>query len=233
MRGPAVALLCGLLVAIVGTEATGGGAGPAGSGPHSESLPLVVFLGDSITEGYRLAEGEAYPAVVAARLAAEGRPIRAVNAGVSGDTSAGALRRLAGILDQRPDVVVVALGANDGLRGQPLDRFERNLSEIIQRSLAADARVLLLGMRLPPNYGPRYGKEFAAVYPRLAKRFGVALMPFLLEGVAGRPELNLADGFHPNARGHRVIAGNVLPGLRKIRTGARGQGVPPIRVQPH
>lgn len=220
MRRSAAILLFSLLAAAFGAAAEGY-AGRAGSGSPPENLPLVVFLGDSITAGYRLAKGDAYPAVVAARLAAGSRPIRALNAGASGETSAGGLRRLGGLLAQRPDVVVVALGANDGLRGQPLDQLERNLSEIIRQSLAAEARVLLLGMRLPPNYGPRYGKEFAAVYPRLAKRFGVTLVPFLLEGVGGRRELNLADGLHPNARGQRVIAENVLPALRKILAGLR------------
>jgi acyl-CoA thioesterase-1 len=182
--------------------------------------PVVVFLGDSLTAGYGLAEQEAFPALVAAAFAERGTPIRAINAGVSGDTTAGGLRRLDWVLKNRPQVVVVALGANDGLRGQPLPSIEDNLRAIVERARAAGARVLLAGMLMPPNYGGEYASGFAAIYPRLAKQIGVPLVPFLLEGVAGHPELNQPDGIHPTAEGQRIVAGNVEPYLAELIAGA-------------
>lgn len=185
---------------------------PAASGDR----PRVVFLGDSLTAGYGLAETEAWPARVAAALAAEGMPIQAINAGVSGDTSAGGLSRVDWILRSEPDVVVVELGPNDGLRGLPLDATEENLREIVRRIEAAGAEVLLAGLQIPPNYGPDYAGRFRDLYPRLAAELGVPLVPFLLEGVGGEPDLNLPDGIHPNAAGHRIVAENVLPHLEPL-----------------
>lgn len=178
--------------------------------------PLVAFLGDSLTAGLGLEADLAFPAQVGERLAAAGRPIRVLNAGVSGDTSAGGLRRLDWLLKQQPEVVVVGLGANDGLRGVPLEETERNLRAIVERARAAGARVLLLGMQLPPNYGPEYAGGFAEIYPRVSQEMGVPLVPFLLEGVGGVPELNLSDGIHPNAEGQERVAGNVLPYLEQV-----------------
>jgi acyl-CoA thioesterase I len=172
--------------------------------------PLVIFLGDSLTAGRGLPADEAFPALVGKALRDEGRPVRVVNAGVSGDTTAGGLDRTAWILSQKPDVLVVGLGANDAFRGQPVDRIEANLHAIIARAKSAGARVLLLGMRVPTNYGPEYGDAFAAIYPRVAKSEKVDLMPFLLEGVGGHAELNLEDGIHPNQEGERKVAANVL-----------------------
>ncbi len=189
---------------------------PANPSSETAVAPLVVFLGDSLTAGSGLAEGEAYPALIKARLAREGHPVRIVNAGVSGDTSAGGLARLDWMLSQHPDIVVVALGGNDGLRGLPVDDLERNLSAIVTRSRDAGARVLLAGMLVPPNYGPDYAREFAEVYPRVAKDNDVALVPFLLEGVGGQVALNQADGIHPNARGQAIVADNVLKGLSSL-----------------
>lgn len=188
---------------------------PAADAPVKRTAPLVIFLGDSLTAGYGLTPDRAFPALVGEALAREGRPIRVVNAGVSGDTSAGGLRRIPWILSQKPDVVVLELGANDGLRGQDAD-LEKNLAGIIKAARATGARVLLLGMKLPPNYGAAYTRDFARIYPEVAQRFGVPLVPFLLEGVAGRPELNLADGLHPNAEGQKIVAENVLPKLRQL-----------------
>ena len=185
------------------------------------SGPLVVFLGDSLTAGLGLAEDQAYPARVAARLAARGTPVRVVNAGVSGDTSAGGLARLDWLLSQRPDIIVLGLGGNDGLRGLPLADSEKNLRDIIRRSRAAGARVLLLGMQIPPNYGPDYAGGFKAMYPRIAKDLNVPLMPFLLEGVGGIPDLNQADGIHPTAEGQEKVAENVVPYLTKLLTIAK------------
>ncbi len=171
--------------------------------------PLVIFLGDSLTAGYGLPADEAFPAQVATLLRGKGRTIRFVNAGVSGDTTTGGLERTAWLLDQKPDVLVVGLGANDALRGQPVDRIEANLKTIVRRAKAAGCRVLLLGMRIPTSYGPDYTEAFAAIYPRIARAESVDLMPFLLDGVGGRPELNFPDGLHPNSAGERIVAGHV------------------------
>jgi acyl-CoA thioesterase-1 len=180
--------------------------------PVTTPAARIVFLGDSLTAGLGLDEDQAFPAVVERELRKEGLPIQVVNAGVSGDTSAGGLSRLGWLLGQRPDVVVVGLGANDGLRALPLAETEKNLREIVRRAQAAGARVLLLGMRIPPNYGP-YADEFAALYPRLAEELDVPFVPFLLEGVGGVRDLNQADGIHPTAEGQEILAKNVLPSL--------------------
>lgn len=177
--------------------------------------PLVLFLGDSLTAGYGLGEDLAFPALVAERLAEAGRPIEVVNAGVSGDTSAGGLARLDWLLRLEPDVVVVGLGGNDGLRGLDLGMTEANLRRIVDEVEASGAEVVLLGMRMPPNYG-EYAEEFAALYPRLAVELDVPLVPFLLEGVGGDPALNLPDGIHPNEAGQRRVAETVAPVLAAV-----------------
>jgi acyl-CoA thioesterase-1 len=187
------------------------------------AAPLVVFLGDSLTAGLGLDENQAYPALLGRQLQEEGKPIRVVNAGVSGDTTAGGLARIGWILGQHPDLVVVGLGANDGLRGQPIAEVETNLREIIRRSRAAGARVLLLGMRLPPNYGP-YAEQFTALYPKLAKELNVPLVPFLLDKVGGIRSLNQADGIHPTAKGQEIVARNVLPYLEEMLAEKREKG---------
>ena len=172
--------------------------------------PLVIFLGDSLTAGLGLSADAAFPALVANALRERGLPIRVVNAGVSGDTTSGGLERVGWLLEQRPDVLVVGLGVNDAFRGQPVDRIEANLRAIVTRGKAAGARVVMLGMRVPTNYGPEYTEAFAAIYPSVAKKENVDLMPFLLDGVGGRPELNLDDGIHPNRDGQRIVAAHVL-----------------------
>lgn len=189
---------------------------PASDSKLQTSGPLVIFLGDSLTAGLGLAEDQAYPARVAARLTARGTPVRVINAGVSGDTSAGGLARLDWLLGQHPDVVVLGLGGNDGLRGLPLAATEKNLREIIRRGRAAGARVLLLGMQIPPNYGPDYAGGFKAMYPRISKDLNVPLVPFLLEGVGGIANLNQNDGIHPTAEGQEKVADNVVPYLEKL-----------------
>lgn len=180
-----------------------------------EDRVLVVFLGDSLTAGYGLEEEQAHPALIEERLLAEGWPVRVVNAGVSGDTTAGGLSRLDWLLRQRPDILVVSLGANDGLRGLPLSSSEENLRRIVEGAIDAGVRVLLTGMLMPPNYGA-YADDFAAIYPRLAEELETPLVPFLLDGVADRPDLVLADGLHPNAEGQMVLAETVLPHLRPL-----------------
>jgi acyl-CoA thioesterase-1 len=194
----------------------------AQTGDHAPSAastredPLVVFLGDSLTAGLGVNEDQAYPAVVAQRLAAAGHPVRVLNAGVSGDTSAGGLRRLRWLLAQQPDVVVVALGSNDGLRGLPLEVTEANLRQIVGGVREAGSSVLLIGMMVPPNYGPDYAPKFAAIFPRIARELEVPLVPFLLDGVGGRPELNQGDGIHPTVEGHRIMAQTVFPKLDAV-----------------
>jgi acyl-CoA thioesterase-1 len=183
---------------------------------EARSDGVVVALGDSITAGLGVAADEAFPARLEARLRAEGYAYRVVNAGVSGDTTAGGLRRVDWALRSSPEVVIVALGANDGLRGQSPPAMRANLDEIVARLQAAGARVLLAGMRLPPNYGGEYTKEFEAVFPAVARGTRITLMPFLLDGVAGVPRLNQADGIHPTAAGQQVIADHIWPYLRPL-----------------
>lgn len=181
--------------------------------------PRVLFLGDSLSAGLHLPKDEAFPAVLQARLAAEGAPFELVNAGVSGDTTAGGLARLDWLLKQDPDLVVVELGANDGLRGVALESVEANLRKIVARLQDEDLPVLLLGMKLPPNYGSAYTEGFETVYQRVADDTGVTFVPFFLEGVAGDPTLNLPDGIHPTTAGHERIADNLEPVLRDLVTG--------------
>lgn len=189
---------------------------PAATVPAAApSGPLVVFLGDSLTAGYGLSEDQAYPAIVAARLQARGTQVRVVNAGVSGDTTAGGLARLGWILRQKPDVLVVALGGNDALRGQPPASAEANLRKIVVEARAAGSRVLLLGLKIPPSYGPEYARRFEAIYGNVASELRVPLLPFFLEGVGGVTDMTQPDGLHPNAKGQARAAENVLPWLEK------------------
>lgn len=175
----------------------------------TQSAPVIVCLGDSITAGYGLREDQSYPALLQARLQAMGLPWRVVNAGVSGDTSAGGLARMDWLLKQRIDVLFVALGGNDGLRGLSPEQLQANLSAIVEKGQAAGARVVLAGMRMPTNYGAEYRRAFEAVYPAVARKYNVPLLPFLLEGVALNPRLNQPDGIHPTAEGARVVEANV------------------------
>jgi acyl-CoA thioesterase-1 len=183
----------------------------------------IIIVGDSLTAGYGLAEEQAFPAHVEEGLRGRGWGVEVVNGGVSGDTTAGGLARLAWLLRQEPDIVVLELGANDGLRGLPIDTTAANLRQMAQRSRQAGARVLLVGMRVPPNYGDDYAGRFAALYPRLAAELDLPLMPFLMDGVGGRPDLNLPDGIHPNAEGHALVGAAVVahlePILREIADG--------------
>lgn len=182
---------------------------------------LVIFLGDSLTAGYGLAADQAFPSLVGEALHQAGRKVRVVNAGVSGDTTSGALDRLDWLLNQKPDVLVVGLGSNDAFRGQPVARIEANLREIVQRGTRAGARIVVLGMRVPTNYGPDYTEAFHEVYARVAKSEKALLMPFLLEGVGGRTGLNLDDGIHPNVEGQKIVAAGVLPYVEKALGGTR------------
>jgi len=196
----------------------------AGQGRHaipSEGHRTIVFLGDSLTAGLGLPLDQAYPSLIEARLQAERSPWKVVNAGVSGDTTAGGLARLDWIYKQKVDVLVVALGANDGLRGIPVEQTEKNLRAILQRARKEGSRVLLTGLRLPDNFGPQAQGRFAALYPRLAAEFRVPLVPFLLEGVAMEPGLNQPDGIHPNAKGARKVADQLWVKLGPMLSGPR------------
>ena len=178
--------------------------------------PVIVALGDSLTAGLGVAADETYPARLQARLVREGYAYRVVNAGVTGDTTAGGLRRVDWVLRAGPEIVIVALGANDGLRGQSPKAMRANLDEIVARLSAAGARILLAGMRLPPNYGAEFTRQFAAVFPAVAQHARIAFMPFLLDGVAADPRLNQPDGLHPTAAGYQVIADRLWPYLRPL-----------------
>lgn len=176
----------------------------------------MAFLGDSIAAGLHLPADEAFPAVLQRKLAAEGQPFELVNSGISGDTTAGGLRRIDWLLDLGPAVLVCELGGNDGLRGIEPTLIEANLRAIVAKAQEAGAQVLLLGHVMPPNYGQDYQRAFAGVFDRIAEEFGLAYVPFFLEGVGGVPEWNLEDGLHPNPEGHRRIAERVAPALREL-----------------
>jgi acyl-CoA thioesterase-1 len=199
---------------------------------RASNSPRVVFLGDSLTAGLGVDVEDAFPALVGEILRREARPVEVVNAGVSGDTTAGGLRRLDWLLRQKPDVVVVGLGGNDGLRGLELAASERNLRDIVRKSRDAGAKVLLLGMLIPPNYGPEYTGKFRDVYPRVATETGAALVPFVLEGVGGDPRLNQPDGIHPTAEGHRIMAATVVSGLRPLLPPAPPAQLPAAAPEP-
>jgi acyl-CoA thioesterase-1 len=192
----------------------------APSAEAADTRPRVVFLGDSLTAGLGLTPQEAYPALLQQKIDAEGLQYRVVNAGVSGDTSAGGLSRLDWALEGDVRVLVVALGGNDGLRGLPADELRRNLSTIIERAQARHIQVILAGMEAPPNFGEAYVVSFHQVYPELAKKYGVPLIPFLLQDVAGIERLNQRDGIHPTAEGARTVAENVWSVLRPTLKGS-------------
>jgi acyl-CoA thioesterase-1 len=201
----------------VAPPAAAGEARPASSRVDvSEPRPRIVVLGDSLTAGYGLDAAQAYPALLQRRLDEAGFDYEVVNMGVSGDTSAGGLRRLDWALDGNVRVLIVALGGNDALRGLAPADLERNLGAIIDRARARGIDVLLCGMEAPPNLGASYTAAFRDVYRRLAQEKRVALLPFLLEGVAGVPGLNQADGIHPNEEGARRIADLVWTRLEPL-----------------
>ncbi len=176
----------------------------------------VLILGDSLSAGYGIRPDQAWPALLAGRLAEKRLDYSVANLSISGETTAGGRSRLAPALaERRPAVVVIALGANDGLRGLPLPQMRSNLDAMIVASRAAGARVLLAGMRLPPNYGP-YADEFAGVFADLARRHKVALLPFLLEPVASRPRLFQADNLHPVAEAQPLILDHIWPALAPL-----------------
>lgn len=194
--------------------------GPSGWWPDvsfaADTRPRIVAFGDSLTAGLGVGADESYPAQLQQRLESLNYRYRVINAGVSGDTTAGGLRRVPWILNSKPEVVILELGANDGLRGLSLEQTRHNLEQIIQRLLGAGVKVILAGMKLPPNYGKDYTADFEAIYPALAQRYRLPFIPFFLEGVAASATLNQADGIHPTKEGHRIIADQVLAALRPL-----------------
>lgn len=180
--------------------------------------PVVLFFGDSLTAGYGLSPEEAFPALIEKNLVKAGRKVKVVNAGLSGETSAGGLARIDWILRQRVDVFVLELGANDGLRGLPIAQTRANLQGIIDKvkQKYPGVKIVMAGMQVPPNMGAAYAQEFQTIYPDLAKKNNATLIPFLLENVAGNEKLNQADGIHPNAEGHKRVAEHVGKFIEKV-----------------
>ena len=187
------------------------------SGARATAEPTILFIGTSLTAGLGVDPGDAFPAVVGRMLDSAGHPARVINAGVSGETSAGARTRIDWVLRQPADVIVLETGANDGLRGLSVNAARENIQAIIDRIRAKQpsARVLLVQMEAPPNLGDAYTRGFRAMYPELAKKNGVELVPFLLDGVAGVPALNQEDGIHPNRTGARIVARTIYAALVK------------------
>jgi acyl-CoA thioesterase-1 len=178
---------------------------------EDEDENVILFFGDSLTAGLGLDTSEAYPALIQQRLDSLNYNYRVINAGLSGETTAGGKNRIDWVLKQNIDVFVLELGANDGLRGIPLDETRKNLQDIIDkvRQKSPKAKIILAGMQIPPNMGQDYTSKFKSIFPDLAQKNNVSLIPFLLEGVAGDPELNQADGIHPTAEGYEIVADNV------------------------
>jgi len=205
-----------------GEEGSGNGndPNPESPAPNPDSRPAIVFLGTSLTAGYGLGDpGLAYPALIQAKLDSAGRRFRVVNAGLSGESSAGALDRIDWLLSRnRVAVLVVETGANDGLRGQNPDSVRARIQRIIDRARAVESppRLVIAGMEALPNLGANYGRRFRAIYPALARDNDAALIPFLLEGVAGVDSLNQQDGIHPTAQGQRVVAETVWRVVERV-----------------
>jgi len=178
---------------------------------EGDSRPAIVFLGNSLTAGLGVGPREAFPALIQERIDAAGLDFRVVNAGISGETTAGGLRRVASLVEQGPSVLVISLGGNDALRGVPPANMRSNLQETVDRARESSPTptIVLVGMAAPPNMGDEYANEFAAVFTELAEENATALVPFLLEGVAADPDLNQSDGIHPTAAGHRIMAETV------------------------
>ena len=183
--------------------------------------PRVVALGDSLTAGLGLSPSEAYPALLQKRIDDAGLGFEVINAGVSGDTSAGGVRRLDWVLGDDTRVLILALGANDGLRGLPVDRMKENLETIITRAKARHVEVILAGMEAPPNFGPEYTAGFRDAFRDLAREHKVVFVPFLLDKVAGQSDLNQGDGIHPNAQGAGILADTVWAALEPMLTRLR------------
>jgi acyl-CoA thioesterase-1 len=176
---------------------------------------VIIAVGDSLTAGLGVAEHEAYPALLERKLKQSGYNFHIINAGISGETSSGALSRIGWIIAQQPDIVILETGANDGLRGIPSHVIYENIGKTVQLLKEGGVRVVLAGMQMLQNLGPVYTREFAALYPKVAREQAIILLPFFLQGVAGVPTLNQPDMIHPTAAGHRIIAETVYPYVLK------------------
>lgn len=188
----------------------------AGFAPAMARTPTILVLGDSLASGFGLPPDQAFPARLEAKLRADGLDVRVINGGIAGDTTAGGLARLDWALADKPDLVMLELGANDALRGIDPDTVRANLEKIIAKIQASGARLLLAGMRAPPNWGEEYQDKFDHIYPELAHADEVPLYPFFLDGVATDPKLNQADGLHPNERGVSVIVDRIAPVVARL-----------------
>ncbi len=176
----------------------------------------ILFLGDSITAGYGVAHEQSYPVLLGQKLKSRGIDhVQIINGSISGSTTASALSRLKWFQNASPDLLVLALGANDGLRGLSVEKMKENLNKAISFAKRSNMAVILAGMQIPPNYGPEYAHQFKQVFTTLANDHGIVLIPFLLEGVGGRPQMNQPDGIHPNREGHQQIAKTVFPFILK------------------
>jgi len=178
----------------------------------------IVFFGNSLTAGYGLSPEQAFPAIIQKKIDSLGLPYQVINAGVSGETSSGGKTRIDWILREPVDIFILELGANDGLRGTPLSETKKNLQDIIDKVKAKypNAKLVFAGMEIPPNMGQAYTTEFRNIYTELAAKNNMTLIPFLLEGVGGEPQLNQADGIHPNEEGSLIVAKNVWKQLEKL-----------------
>ncbi len=222
-KGIVLSLLCAVLY--IGCSRSKNAA-PAGDGTSPEapgrvaaaadSRPVIVALGDSLTAGLGVPPSQNYPAKLQQKIDAEGYHYRVVNEGVSGDTSAQGLNRLSAVRELHPRIVILELGANDGLRGLPPVETRTNLEAIINQMREDGADVVLAGMEVPPNYGVEFTRSFHRVFPDLAARYHASLIPFFLEGVAGQPDLNQDDGIHPTAKGYDIVVENVWRVLRPL-----------------
>ena len=189
------------------------------SSDTTDTRPRIVAFGDSLTAGLGVSRDEAYPAQLQRRLDELNYRYQVINAGVSGDTTAGGLRRVPWVLGSKPEVVILELGGNDGLRGLSLEQTKHNLNRIIDQLRQAGTTIILAGMKLPPNYGQDYIRGFETIYPHLAKHYDLILIPFFLEGVAASPVLTQADGIHPTREGYRIVVEQVLKVLGPVLQG--------------
>jgi acyl-CoA thioesterase-1 len=212
-------------LAVLGLTLSGAGGAVSGQAAGTNELPAILCVGTSLTAGFGVDPADAWPALLQKRVDADGLRYRVVNAGVSGETSAGALPRIDWVLRQPVGVLVLETGANDGLRGQEPESTRANIRGILEktRERTPPPKLLLLGMRALPNYGADYGRRFEAIYPELAREAGAGLVPFVLAGVAGVPRLNQADGIHPTAAGHEVVAETVWRALRPLLGGSKAR----------
>jgi acyl-CoA thioesterase-1 len=183
---------------------------------NSYGANTILFLGDSLTEGHGLSKESSYPSIIEKTLISKGyKGIKVLNGGVSGSTTASGVSRLRWFLKAKPNILVIALGANDGLRGTKIEETKKNLINTIQLAQKNKLKIIICGMILPPNYGKKYQKQFSTLFVDLAKEYKLKIIPFLLKGVGGIKSLNLSDGIHPNEEGYKIVAQNVLSVLEK------------------